>query len=819
MSFIDCIRQNASLKPSQQEKLIKDYNRLYKNYSKRMGDTIGAEAAAKKFVEIQSDIIKKKQENTARDILAWENVSEKIDNISARIKTEKASAGKAGRFLWGKVSEVAAVREILENVYTRQQAIERRSTLAIAEQIEKYRSKAAGLTQDTEGFLDVTRALLGEKVENSLAAQDGKAIRAVFDNLHKTYQESGGILGRLDNYYPQTHNPDVVSKAGFPEWRDKITPLLDREKIVDGNGIPLEGDDFTAALKAAYDGIRTNGLNELSDLLKEGRVLNEDDVNVALRRSSSRFFHFKDADSFIKYNREFGYGDAGLFDAMLGYINNMARDIAIMQDLGPKPQSQIKRIKLKAQVAGASKQSLKTIQGMYDILSGRNSFTGELPTWYKTTQALQNLLRSAYLGSAPVSALSDSFMAVHTARLNGLEASNVIKQYGKILNPKNDSDRRVARRIGFIAGAASGSSIAQARMVDDFGGHGLTSWLASFTNRASGLGVMTDAVRQSIVLGTQGFMAEARALKTTFKDLPREMKEAFERWDITEEDYKNIIKSNPFEDADSEANFIRPEDVSIAGYSDSARKYEMWLIDMAQDASNEPRLLTRAITSGSILGDASQGTALKALSSSVMMFKSYGITVILNHLLPALRQAATAQGLDRISQIVPLLIGTTILGAASLQARQVLYGKTTRDMDDTKFWRAAMLQGGGFGIFSDFIFSDMSRAYTDITKTTLGPVYGFGNDVYRVFKGNFDKALDEDTDTKFFADLYQFGKKNIPAVKLWYTRLLIERMLLDQGERLVDPKFDQRMRNIENKMKRDYGQEFWWAPGELTPEF
>lgn len=819
MSFIDCIKHNLALKPSQQDKLVKQYQELVDGYSKTMGDVLGAEAAAKKYVDIQQKIILKKQENTIRDVLAWQNIDQKIDKIADALKAEKAKATKGTKFLWGKSPEAGATKRILEDVYTRQQALERRSTLAIGEQIEKYRSKKAGLSQDTEGFVNVVRSLLGEKTNNADSNADGLAIRSIFDNLHKMYEQSGGILGKLDNYFPQTHNPDIVGKAGFENWKNAIWDKLDRERMVDSStGLPMNDEQLSAAMKEAYEGIRTNGLNEITKLSKEGKVLNNEDINVALRHSSSRFFHFKDAESFLKYNQQFGYGDSGLFDAMMGYVRNMSRDIAIMQDLGPKPSSQIKRMKLKVQANGAPPQAIRTIQGMYDVLAGRTSFNGELPFWYKQVQNVQNLLRSALLGGAPVSALSDSFLASYTAKMNGLESIKVLNQYAKILNPVNDSDRRIAQRIGFISGAAGGHSLAQARMADDFGSQGLTNWLASFTNRASGLGIMTDAVRQSIVLGTQGFMAEARSLKTAWKNLPAEMREAFDRWEIKEDDYKNIIKSKAFKDDDSKATFIRPEDVSLAGFGESARKYEMWLIDMAQDASNEPRLLTRAITTGAVLGDAQSGTALRATASSLMMFKSYGITVIMNHMLPALRHAATAQGLDRLSRIAPLLIGTTVLGATAIQAKQVLYGKTTRDMNDSKFWEASLMQGGGFGIFGDFLFSDQSRFGSDITKTLAGPVVGTAADVFKIFKGNFDKALDEGEKSKFSSDLFQFARRNIPAVKLWYTRLLIERLMLDQTERMIDPKFDRRMHNISSKMKREYKQEFWWKPGELSPQ-
>src|SRR5690606_22331242 len=149
-------------------------------------------------------------------------------------------------------------------------------------------------------------------------------------------------------------------------------------------------------------------------------------------------------------------------------------------------------------------------------------------------------------------------------------------------------------RLAFVAGASGGTGLSHARFQDDIGSRGLTGWLASFTNRASGLAAMTDAVRQSLVLGTQGFMAEARAARMAWADLPDAMKDALRRWDMGEEEFRQIVNSKPFAH-DEGADFIRPEDVAAAGHPDTASKYEMWLVSMAQEASNEPALLTRAI--------------------------------------------------------------------------------------------------------------------------------------------------------------------------------------------------------------------------------
>jgi hypothetical protein len=814
MSFVDCILNNDRLNARQKEQLTQEYEKLVATLTEKYGSNAPL-IGAQKYVGLKAAEITKKTDNTIRDALLWRGIDKRLKSAAADYARNKKQAGLFGR-LWGKSSYAAASRSFLESVYTRQQALERRITLAIAQEIEAFRSKNAGITQDTEGFARVVEHLLGKESADAQTRAFAESIRAQFDNMHKMYTQAGGIMGRLTNYFPQSHNPVLVGRVSFQEWLDFITPKLDMSRMVDGvTGLPLNRAEFLEAMEAVYNGIRTNGLDEVAELAAKGGQRFGKGA-LATKRNLSRFLHFKDADSFLQYNAKFGTGEAGLFDAMMGHISTMTRDIAILQEMGPKPEATIARMQLGSMADGAWPQAKQTLQGMYDTLAGRNGYSGELPGWYRATSNLQHWLRSSLLGGAPVSALSDTFYAGFTARMNGLPVSRVIAEYGKLINPASDADRRIARRIAFVAGASNGSSIAQARFADDLGHGGTFAWLSNFTNRASGLAAMTDAVRQSIVLSTQGFFAEARALNMAFAELDPNMKAALKRWGMDENDYKIIIGSNPHAE-EGGADFIRPEDVAQRA-PETARKYEMWLTDMAQTASNEPRLLTRAITTGAVFGEARQGTGLRATASSVMMFKSFGITVVLNHLLPSLRHAASAQGADRLTRLLPMLIGTTVMGALAIQAKDVLYGKTTRTMDDPKFWMAAMTQGGGFGIFGDFLFSDSSRFNQNWQTTLLGPVFGFANDGFRVFQGNFSKALEEDEETKFMADFSQFASRYIPAVKLWYTRLLLERTVLDQVQRMADPLYDTRMSRIESKMMREKEQEFWWAPGERLPQ-
>src|SRR5690606_33069659 len=61
---------------------------------------------------------------------------------------------------------------------------------------------------------------------------------------------------------------------------------------------------------------------------------------LANRRAEHRFLHFADADAWLAYNGRFGAGSP--FDAMMGHVDAMSRDIAAMEILGPNPEATVK---------------------------------------------------------------------------------------------------------------------------------------------------------------------------------------------------------------------------------------------------------------------------------------------------------------------------------------------------------------------------------------------------------------------------------------------------------------------------------------------
>lgn len=816
MSFKDCINKNTELSKEEKTSLQEEYGEQLLA-AKALNSDIDAELiATATFAQIKGNNLKRQKELAKKDLLFWHEQRKKIIKASEAIKAKKDKTHTGLKWIYPDSDVASALRLSLETAYTRTITNENNLQISMAQQLEAFRSKYGGITQDSKGFKDVVRVLIGGESKDAGATGDGKAIRATFDLAHKRFENAGGVIGRLDNYFPQSHNPKAVFSAGKQEWKTFITPKLNRDKMIDlETGLRMTDSKLDEIMDDVFDNISTNGLADVAKRAKEGKQSFGKGVSIAKRHSSARLLHFKDADSFFEYNNKFGFGDEGLFDAMIGHVHSMSRDTAIMEEFGPNPTGQLERLKMQVIADGAGPQTLRTIDGMYDVLAGRTSYNGKNPAMYDAVRGTQNVLRSAMLGTAAVSALGDGFYAVATAKANGLPVMGAMKTWFNGMNPANRSHRRMMRTHIMAAGAVGGRALQNARFADDMGSHGVTSWMASFTNRMGYLQGMTDAIRTAPIIETMGFMSEAKYQKLGWADLHPNMKDAFERWDMDEVDFNNIMKSKRFKDQDSGAELIRSDDVAMAGFADTARKYDMWMMDMSQSASNEPRLLTRAIATGAVFGDAREGTINRGLASSIMMFRSFGTTVVLNHMIPALRHAASGEGMSRLTIIPAYLFGTAVFGMMALQARQFVTGKEPKPFDE-KLFAAGLAQGGGFGVYGDFLFSDFSRHDRTLQATLTGPLFGTLNDATHTFAGNFQKMMDEDQDSKFWADLYKLGESNVPMVNLWYTRLLIERGITDHIEKSLNPNYERKLRKREKQMKED-GQGYYWRPGDPTP--
>ena len=211
-----------------------------------------------------------------------------------------------------------------------------------------------------------------------------------------------------------------------------------------------------------------------------------------------------------------------------------------------------------------------------------------------------------------------------------------------------------------------------------------------------------------------------------------------------------------------------------------------------------PTLRSRTL----VVGRTERGTFAGEAMRAVGMFRSFPVAIIMNNLVT---YATLSNKASRARFTADFIISSTVVGGMLYQAKQIVSGRDPRDMGDLKFWQAAILQGGGLGIFGDFLFADYSRFGRSPSTEAVGPVGGFADDIVKLAKN-----IGED---RFGSDLINFLWKNAPGNRIWYLRLLAEREIINRLEEMANPDITRRWQNNARRHERETGQGSIYAKG------
>jgi hypothetical protein len=200
-------------------------------------------------------------------------------------------------------------------------------------------------------------------------------------------------------------------------------------------------------------------------------------------------------------------------------------------------------------------------------------------------------------------------------------------------------------------------------------------------------------------------------------------------------------------------------------------------------------------------------------------FKGFGASVLFLRLLGTRRRLNRGQYKEALLDNVDTFIIMSLIGGVVINLKEMKEGRDPRDMTDPKFMAAAILQGGGFGIYGDFLFADHNRFGGSALGTAFGPVGSTVEDALKLTVGNAQQAaLGEDTNAT--KEAIRFAWRNmVPGSNVAWTKLAMERMLIERLEEWADPKGTAKaQRRMIKGRKRDFKQDYWWAPGDREPE-
>jgi hypothetical protein len=324
------------------------------------------------------------------------------------------------------------------------------------------------------------------------------------------------------------------------------------------------------------------------------------------------------------------------------------------------------------------------------------------------------------------------------------------------------------------------------------------SRLADFTIRASGLGFLTEVQRQSFGLEFMRTIAKGRT--------DEKMLRALADYGLNDEAMA-FIQTVPRHRMKNGLEILRPQEIENAGRRDIADLYAEAIASLTEFAVPSTDLYGRA----AVLGRAQAGTLSGEFIRSALQFKAFPITILTTQVSRIMAEWNKGRKANAMSYAAHLFVGSTILGALALQMKDVSKGKDPRDMTNTKFWMAAMAQGGGLGIFGDFLFSDVNRYGGGLGETFAGPTIGAMDDALKFTVGNAQEFVSGET-TNTGREFTNLMRRYTPAGSLWYLRLAYEREIIDQIQKVVDPRAAESFRARENYAK-DTGTQFFAPAG------
>jgi hypothetical protein len=704
---------------------------------------------------------------------------------------------------------------------------------AIRQMIDTFEAVDAriwGLFENQEGVRQLTKAMFGEQVADPKVAGGAKAWLDVAEQMRQQFNAAGGDIGRLENWaLPQHHSQLKVGQAGRDKWVADIFPMLDRRKYINLDGSSMSDQEVINFLNNAYFSIATGGINKITPGAQSGIGM------MANRNAESRSLHFRDADTYLAYQQQ--YGEKSLWDVMTGHVSGLAKEIAALETYGPNPHLMFRALvetHLKDQAMTSPDKSMtlqeqaRDLQRLYDFVSGAMTpiVNKQLASSFDT---LRNWLVASRLGSAVITALADEATVQLTARVNNLPALELFRNEAAAMNLFNRKEEALANRAGLALDTALNSLN---RWGEDHLGNTWSNKMASTVMRASGLEALDGARRRAFGTTMMSALGEIAGKYGKLTDLDKSdyrillskgiTEENFQTWKLAELERwgagngvltPESIMQIPTSKLEA-AGLIKPGVDIEAQASNLRRDAVIRLLGSVLEETDMAVIRPGAIENFQTGAGLERGTMKGELTRSFFLFKSFPWAMIHRHWMRGLGMETVG---GKASYIASLIAATTVLGAVSQTVNDALSGKDPRNYNPfqgehgAKNWVAAMLKGGSLGLYGDFLFANATQhSQTGVTATLLGPVAGLVDQAFALTQGNIVQAA-QGKDTKFGGELVNFIKGNLPGGNLWYAKAGLDHLIFNQLSDYFSPGY---LRRVQDRARKDFGQEYFWRPNQ-----
>jgi len=691
--------------------------------------------------------------------------------------------------------------------------------------------------------------------KNKKAQQIAEAVHRVREKMRTRVNEAGAYILPLEGYVTrQMHSvrrirqlgegdtPAARKKDSFNKWSSFVLPLLDVDRTF------RDGQDPEKMLRSVHNDFY-NG-NHLK--LKQEEELDLYHVkgggNLAKKVSSHRKLHFRDADSALAYNKQFG--DKGYSTSIMDEFQSMSRNIAMMEAFGPNAQDNfdkiVKELTVLAQDADGeegfpakARDSVKQIESLTDrrrlkaaweTVNGNNDIPANV-TGAKIGQTIRSLQRMAKLGGVVISAIGDkAFIQTAMAR-QGMNQLDIMAKQITGMKLRTKEEKRMLRLMGTTVDSLMGNVAYRYDMHTKT--KGMLDKMEEFFFHANGMNWWNNtqkSIASELQAGHLGVYADAK-----FEALPQELSNTLRSYGVTTKEW-DVVRSTVY---DMEGNsYVTPDrvgelpDSAFKGLlkdqgkqattanvnrvrNDLELKIRSYIGDQADIAVPTPGAAERKYATLNTQAGTVKGEAARLM----MMFKSFPITVWTK----VMPNVFYSQGANTFGEfmahdkkgkllLIQMAALTTIGGYLSATIKDRLKGKTRKPLISKdgsinwKVWTDAFIRGGGAGIYGDLLFSEYNRHYQTVLGTMAGPVFGqldqAGVIWSRTLRGE---------DASYQA--MKMVKGNLPFANLPVVQTALDYHLWYQFQEMLNPGS---LRRMERTLKREDQQEFLVSPSRFV---
>jgi hypothetical protein len=682
-----------------------------------------------------------------------------------------------------------------------------------------------GVFTDAELVQKIVRERFNDNTGDPLAKKISDKMGEVFEGMRERFNRAGGDIGKLDDWgLPQTHSLEKIVLAGKQEWVQKAEDLIDTSKYVHEDGTYYSQQEIRELLEYSFDTLSSNGANKT----EIGRQSFGGNSKVTSRHSESRVLHFKDAESWMEYQSEFG--GMPFVDLVEAHINGLSKDIAMVENLGSSPRNSMRILMDAAEQkdwqkgidANDTGKSRKRAQTMFDEFTGQNTPQSEVLA--NLGLAYRSMNVAAMLGGTTISSVTDQAMIAKTASVHGIAYRKTFGELISQLNPKNKEDRQLAHSLGLATEEMLGSI---ARWSDDglTSVHGksqklarVSSGVASQVMRVSGLNALTAASKvgfTKMLMEKYGRLSRSKA----WADLDAMDRELMEKTGLSERAWEVMRLADPVVDRKgnqlmSARSIYEIPDDKLKQFGDPqkvrdevATQFQAHLLDEQGMAVVEAGLRERTW----MAPGTRKGTAMGEIVKSMLQFKSFPAAFLMRHGSRAMSQPTK---MSKAGYGISIFAMTTLLGALVVQLKELANGndpQTMWDSDDPQktvnFLTRSAVQGGGLSILGDILVAGTDTSGRSASDFMVGP---FGSDAKAVLGltvGNFTQYY-EGKDTNATNEAFKLFKNKIPAQNLWYTKAATNRMIFDEMQDMIAPGYREK---LLRKAEREHDRTRFWG--------